>query len=81
MRQLGADFTPGGPIRREATRRQRCRRPRRRGGAAPCRIALAAHSPALRVTALDLPAVIATTRRAVEAADLGDSFKYLLADM
>jgi hypothetical protein len=30
---------------------------------------------------LDLPAVIATTRRAVEAADLADSFKHLLADM
>jgi ubiquinone/menaquinone biosynthesis C-methylase UbiE len=50
-------------------------------GAAPWSIALATHSPAVRVTALDLPAVIATTRRAVEAADLGDRFEYLPADM
>jgi ubiquinone/menaquinone biosynthesis C-methylase UbiE len=50
-------------------------------GAAPWSIALATQSPAVRVTALDLPAVIATTRRAVEAADLGDRFEYLPADM
>jgi 2-polyprenyl-3-methyl-5-hydroxy-6-metoxy-1,4-benzoquinol methylase len=50
-------------------------------GAAPWSIALATHSPAVRVTALDLPAVIATTQRAVEAADLGDRFEYLPADM
>jgi ubiquinone/menaquinone biosynthesis C-methylase UbiE len=50
-------------------------------GAAPWSIALATQSPAVRVTALDLPAVIATTRRAVEAIDLGDRFEYLPADM
>jgi ubiquinone/menaquinone biosynthesis C-methylase UbiE len=50
-------------------------------GAAPWSIALATHSPAVRVTALDLSAVIATTRRTVEAADLGDRFEYLPADM
>jgi ubiquinone/menaquinone biosynthesis C-methylase UbiE len=50
-------------------------------GAAPWTIALARHSPGVRVTVLDLPAVIATTQRAVEAADLGDRFTYLPADM
>jgi ubiquinone/menaquinone biosynthesis C-methylase UbiE len=50
-------------------------------GAAPWSIALATQSTAVRVTALDLPAVIATTRRAVEAADLRDRFEYLPADM
>lgn len=50
-------------------------------GSAPWSIALATHSPAVRVTALDLPAVIATTRRAVEAAKLGGRFEYLPADM
>lgn len=50
-------------------------------GAAPWSIALATQSPAVRVTALDLPAVIATTRRAIEATDLGDRFEYLPADM
>ena len=50
-------------------------------GAAPRSIALATRSPAVRVTALDLPAVITTTRRAVGAADLGDRFQYLPADM
>ena len=50
-------------------------------GAAPWSIALATHSPVVRVTALDLTAVIATTRRAVEAADLADRFDYLPADM
>jgi ubiquinone/menaquinone biosynthesis C-methylase UbiE len=50
-------------------------------GAAPWSIALATQSPAVRVMALDLPAVIPTTRRAVEAADLGDRFDYLPVDM
>jgi ubiquinone/menaquinone biosynthesis C-methylase UbiE len=50
-------------------------------GAAPWSIALASRSPAVRVTVLDLPAVIATTRRAVEAADLEERFNYLPADM
>ncbi len=39
------------------------------------------HSPGVRVTALDLPAVLASTRRAVDAVDLGDRFEYLPADM
>jgi SAM-dependent methyltransferase len=50
-------------------------------GAAPWSIALARQSPGVRVTALDLPAVITSTRRAVEAADVGDRFGYLPADM
>lgn len=50
-------------------------------GAAPWSIALARSSPGVRVTALDLPAVIVSTRRAVEAADLADRFRYLPADM
>jgi 2-polyprenyl-3-methyl-5-hydroxy-6-metoxy-1,4-benzoquinol methylase len=50
-------------------------------GAAPWSIALATQSPPVRVTALDLPAVIPTTRRVVEAANLGDRFDYLPADM
>jgi SAM-dependent methyltransferase len=50
-------------------------------GAAPWSIGLARYSPGVRVTALDLPAVIATTQRAVDAADLGDRFDYLPADM
>jgi ubiquinone/menaquinone biosynthesis C-methylase UbiE len=50
-------------------------------GAAPWSIAVARYSPGVRVTALDLPAVIASTRRAVHAADLGDRFDYLPADM
>jgi SAM-dependent methyltransferase len=50
-------------------------------GAAPWSIALARHSPGVRVTALDLPAVIASTRRAVGAADLRDRFDYLQGDM
>jgi SAM-dependent methyltransferase len=50
-------------------------------GAAPWSIALARHSPGVRVTALDLPPVITSTQRAVEAADLGDRFGYLPADM
>jgi len=50
-------------------------------GAAPWSIAAARYSPGVRVTALDLPAVVASTRRAVDAADLGDRFDYLPADM
>lgn len=50
-------------------------------GAAPWSIALAQYSPGVRVTALDLPAVIASTRRAVDAAALGGRFDYLPADM
>ena len=50
-------------------------------GEAPWSIALATFSPAVHVTALDLPAVIATTQRAVDAAHLGDRFDYLPGDM
>jgi ubiquinone/menaquinone biosynthesis C-methylase UbiE len=50
-------------------------------GAAPWTIALATYSPGVRVTALDLPAVIASTRRAVNAANLGDRFEYLPDNM
>jgi SAM-dependent methyltransferase len=50
-------------------------------GAAPWSIAMARYSPGVRVIALDLPAVIASTRRAVDAADLRDRFDYLPADM
>jgi SAM-dependent methyltransferase len=50
-------------------------------GAATWSIALATSSPAVHVTALDLPRVIATTQRAVDAANLGDRFDYLPGDM
>jgi SAM-dependent methyltransferase len=50
-------------------------------GAAPWSIALATSSPAVHVTALDLPSVIATTERAVEAANVGDRFDYVPGDM
>jgi SAM-dependent methyltransferase len=50
-------------------------------GAATWSIALATSSPAIHVTALDLPRVIATTQRAVEAANLGGRFDYLPGDM
>ncbi|HEY3001838.1 MAG TPA: class I SAM-dependent methyltransferase [Kribbellaceae bacterium] len=50
-------------------------------GAAPWSIALAGYSAAVRVTALDLPTVITATRRAVEAAGLGERFAYLPGDM
>jgi SAM-dependent methyltransferase len=50
-------------------------------GAATWSIALASSSPALHVTALDLPRVIATTQRAVGAANLGGRFDYLPGDM
>ncbi len=50
-------------------------------GAAPWSIALARYSPGVRVTALDLPAVIGSTRRAVDAVGLRDRFEYLPADM
>lgn len=50
-------------------------------GEAPWSIALATFSPAVHVTALDLPAVIATTQRAVDAANVGDRFDYVPGDM
>jgi hypothetical protein len=46
-------------------------------GAAPWSIALAKHHPESRVTALDLPAVLTTTRRAVAAAGLTHQFDFL----
>jgi SAM-dependent methyltransferase len=50
-------------------------------GAAPWSIALARYRPGRRVTALDLPSVIASTQRAVNAADLMDRFDYMPTDM
>jgi SAM-dependent methyltransferase len=50
-------------------------------GAAPWSIALARYGPGRRVTALDLPSVIASTQRAVNAADLADRFDYMPTDM
>ena len=49
-------------------------------GAAPWSIALAARYADCRVTAVDLPGVIANTRRAVEAAGLERQFTYLPGD-
>lgn len=50
-------------------------------GAAPWSIALAAADPAARITTLDLPAVLPTTRRAVEAAGLTTQFQFHADDM
>lgn len=50
-------------------------------GAATWSLALAARDPACRVTAVDLPAVITVTKRAVAAAGLGDQFDYLAGDV
>ena len=50
-------------------------------GAAPWSIALATSVPAVHVTALDIPSVIATTQREVVAANLGDRFDYAPGDM
>lgn len=50
-------------------------------GAAPWSIALAAYDPACRVTALDVPDVLASTRAAVAEAGLTNRFHYLAADM
>jgi 2-polyprenyl-3-methyl-5-hydroxy-6-metoxy-1,4-benzoquinol methylase len=50
-------------------------------GAAPWSIALARYGTGRRVTALDLPSVIADTQRAVNAADLMDRFDYMPTDM
>ena len=49
-------------------------------GAAPWSLALAARDPACRVRAVDLPAVLPATRRAVEAAGLTQQFEYLSGD-
>ncbi len=50
-------------------------------GAAPWSTALAAAEPAVRVTCLDLPQVLAETRRAVAAAGLSERFDYLPGDV
>ncbi len=50
-------------------------------GAAPWSLALAACDPACRICALDLPAVLPTTRRAVEAAGVAAQFDYLSGDL
>jgi len=50
-------------------------------GAAPWSIALAARDPGCRVTAVDLPAVLAATRRSVAAAGLERQFDYLGGDL
>ncbi|GAB2861213.1 hypothetical protein GCM10027176_74150 [Actinoallomurus bryophytorum] len=50
-------------------------------GAAPWSLALAHRLPRCRFTALDLPAVLATTRTTVEAAGHATRFTFLAADM
>ena len=50
-------------------------------GAAPWSIALAHADPTARVTALDLPAVLRTTRRVVEVAGLATQFQFRAGDM
>jgi ubiquinone/menaquinone biosynthesis C-methylase UbiE len=50
-------------------------------GAAPWSLALAACDPACRICALDLPSVLPTTRRAVEAAGYAAQFEYLSDDL
>jgi len=77
-----------GQMKAEAARRaaQRLARPDLRvldlgAGAAPWSLAVVAKEPSCRVTAVDLPAVIPATRRAVEAAGGADRFEYLAADL
>src|SRR5260370_1856757 len=50
-------------------------------GAAPCRLALAARNPAMRVTAVDVPAVLAVTRQVVAASGYATQFDYLSGDL
>jgi len=50
-------------------------------GAAPWSLALAARDPACRVCAVDLPAVLPTTRRAVADAGHESQFDYLSGDL
>ncbi|MGH7911669.1 MAG: methyltransferase [Candidatus Dormibacteraceae bacterium] len=50
-------------------------------GAAPWTLALVARAEGIRVTAVDLPTVIATTRQAVAAADRRGAFEYLAGDL
>jgi SAM-dependent methyltransferase len=77
-----------GRMKAEAARRaaERLARPHLRvldlgAGAAPWSLALVAKEPSCRVTAVDLPAVIPTTRRAVEATGRADRFEYLAGDL
>jgi SAM-dependent methyltransferase len=50
-------------------------------GAAPWSLAVVDKEPSCRVTAVDLPAVIPATKRAVEAAGRAGRFEYLAADL
>jgi SAM-dependent methyltransferase len=86
-------FYPGvvrllGEVMTEAARRaaERLARPGLRvldvgAGAAPWSLAIVAKEASCRVTALDLPPVIAVTRRTVEACGATDRFEYLAADL
>jgi hypothetical protein len=50
-------------------------------GAAPWSLAIARRNPRCRVTALDLGAVLAVTRRAVATAGQADRFDYVSGDV
>jgi SAM-dependent methyltransferase len=50
-------------------------------GAAPWSLALAARNPNMRVTAVDVPAVLAVTRQVVAASGYADRFDYLSGDL
>lgn len=50
-------------------------------GAAPWSLALAKRDPACRITALDMPGVLASTRKAVSGAGCDGQFGYLGGDM
>jgi len=50
-------------------------------GAAPWSLALAARNANMRVTAVDVPAVLTVTRQVVAASDYADRFDYLSGDL
>jgi SAM-dependent methyltransferase len=50
-------------------------------GAAPWSLALAARNPDMRVTAVDMPAVLAVTRQVVAASGYATQFDYLSGDL
>ena len=50
-------------------------------GAAPWSLALAARNPDIRVTAVDVPTVLAVTRQVVAASGYADRFDYLSGDL
>ena len=50
-------------------------------GAAPWSLALATHNPSCRVTAVDLPVVLAATRQAVAAAGCQNRFRFVEGDV